>query len=483
MQRRDFLKLAGAAALAPQLGRAMTASAADLSEDMWVLREALKLHPGLYRYNSPAGIAAALDRLEPRFMAARDQAERFLLLQRFLSMIRCGHTQCNFYNQSDAVVDALFERRTRLPFRFAWIDRQMVVLGDESGTGQLVRGSCVLGINGIPAQVYLDALLPYTRADGHNDGKRVAQLEMRNTDTFEYFDIYQGLVLPPPGDTHRIELLLPGGEQRVLDLPALGMAERQAGRTTLETDGTSEPFWTWEVRDGVAVLTMPTWTMYNSKWDWESWLDERLASLPGLRGMVMDLRDNEGGNECGNVILSRLTDRDLQFPGYQKRVVYRETPEALNPYLDTWDRSFRSIGVDARDSGEGYFVLPGETEETDFIPAATPRITVPVAALVGPACSSATFSFARRAKDSGLVRLFGETTGGNLRGINGGAYFFVRLPASGIEFDVPLIGYFPPGERPDAGVEPDVAVPRSVAEIAGGTDSCLASALAWIRNR
>jgi hypothetical protein len=217
--------------------------------------------------------------------------------------------------------------------------------------------------------------------------------------------------------------------------------------------------------------------MYNTKWDWESWLDERLASLGGARGLVIDLRDNEGGNECGNAILARLAARDLNFPGYEQRIRYRRTPADLDRYLDTWDRSFRTIGTAAVDIGNGFFRLGG-AEPSDTITAKGPQLTLPVAALVGPVCSSSTYSFARRARFSGLVKLYGEPTGGNLRGINGNGYFFVRLPASGLELDIPIIGNFPVTPQPDQGVMPNVAVAPIAADIAVGRDSAMVRAVA-----
>ena len=42
--------------------------------------------------------------------------------------------------------------------------------------------------------------------------------------------------------------------------------------------------------------------------------------------------------------------------------------------------------------------------------------------------------------------------------INGGRFFFARLPASGIEFDLPLVRYFTSAKLPDAGFVPDIAV-------------------------
>lgn len=479
MRRRDFLTSATLSTLCAGAPLRVLAQEAPNMSDMDILRAALTLHPGLYRYNSPRQVEAALAQLARRWIQDTWLDARYLMLQRFLAGIRCGHSQVNPFNQSDEIVRALFDRRTRVPFRFEWIDRRMIVTEDMS-VAALPPGSEVMMLNGARPSALLAELLPYARADGHNDGKRVAQLAMRNTDEFEIFDILQGIVMPPADGLHHLVAQTPDGKQRRLSLPAQTLAERRASQRIPDSDA-NQPFWTWEVRDDVAILTMPTWTMYNTKWDWQAWLDERLATLSGLRGMVMDLRDNEGGNECGNVVLSRLTDKDVKFEGYQKRVRYRTTPPALDRYLDTWDKSFRTIGKDARDIGNGFFVLPGEDEETDFIPAKGPRITVPVAALVGPLCSSATFSFARRAQESGLIRLFGEQTGGNLRGINGGAYFFVRLPDSGLSFDLPIIGYYPKRAMPDRGVIPDVEVPRTVADIARGTDSAVLRAIDWIR--
>jgi hypothetical protein len=452
-----------------------------VSDDMTVLRGALDLHPGLYRYNTPRDIEGALACLGPALARAESRAEQFVTLQRFLSTIRCGHTQCNFYNQSDAVIAELFDRPTRVPFAFAWIGDAMVVTRDLSEADKLAPGTRITALSGAPVSDILHRLLPLTRADGHNDGKRRSQLEMRNTDRFEYFDIYQGLLFPPANGVHRVSAQRPDGSEFALELPAIGLAQRQAGLAVPEDDNTDTPLWTWEMRGDVALLTMPTWVVYNTKWDWESWLNERLLSLSGARGLIIDLRDNEGGNECGNVILSRLAQRDIQLPGYRQLVRYRETPANLDPFLQTWDRSFRKIGIGAKEVDGGFYQLPGQVEETDFIPAKGPRLTVPVVALISPVCSSATFSFARRAKEAGLVRLFGETSGGNLRGINGGAYFFVKLPGSGIEFDVPLIGYYPQVPQPDAGVDPDVFVPRTIADLAAGRDACLEAALNWVR--
>ena len=84
--------------------------------------------------------------------------------------------------------------------------------------------------------------------------------------------------------------------------------------------------------------------------------------------------------------------------------------------------------------------------------------------------SSATFQFGQTIREYRLGTIVGQTSGGNRRGINGGAFFFLRLPGSGLEVDLPLIATFPRTPQPDAGIEPDIAVRPSAAAVARGRD-------------
>ncbi|MGJ3647664.1 S41 family peptidase [Sphingomonas sp. GlSt437] len=447
-------------------------------QDIEIVRRTLDLHPGLLRYQSAQQLSDRFARFGRIFAGASSLEEQFLALSAFTATIRCGHTQCNPYNQSKSVVATLLERPTRLPFEFEWIDRRMIVRADRGASGLFEPGTEIVSINGLAAGDLLDRLLAFARADGGNDGKRIDQMAMRNIDRFETFDIFQGLLLPPAKGHFRCRYRTPAGRSDEIDLVAFTPTQRRATRHVLETDGTSAPIWTWRVEKGVAILGMPSWVVYNNKWDWQSWLDERLGQLNGAKGLIIDLRDNEGGNDCGDAILARLAPADLYFPTYRRLVRYRRTPADLDPYLDTWDDSFRSIGTAATAASDGFFEL--ESTEIDKITAKAPRLTVPVAALIGPTCSSATFQFAHKAKQTGLVRLFGQQSGGNLRGINGSGFFFVRLPESGLEFDLPIVGNFPRTPQPDRGVLPDVLIGKSQSDVASGRDRCFEAALTWI---
>jgi Peptidase family S41 len=453
---------------------ASAAAVADLGADIDLTREILTtLHPGLLRYNSPLQIEASMVSLKRSFASAPDLTQRYLMLSRFLAMLKCGHSYANFFNQKREVQQALFDKRSRLPFAMRWIGEGMFVTSEQD---KLPRGTQVGAINGVPVKTMLHALLTYTRADGNNDAKRRNLLHLRGAGKLQFFDVFQGLVYgEPPGGVFRLDVKTPDGKISVAEVPALTMDERHAQLPQTAADA---PVWDWRMSEqGVAVLTMPGWALYDSKWDWQAWLGEKLdafAADDAARGLVIDLRGNEGGLDCGDLVLERFLKSDSVLP-LRRLVRYQKTPEALNKVLDTWDNSFRDWSGKAKRFDDRFFALPtGDTT----VKTKGPRIDKPLVVLTDAANSSAAFVFAQRVKTSGAGKLVGEATGGNQRGINGGAFFFVRLPASGIEFDLPLIGTFPPQPAPDAGIEPDVKVDVAAVDIATGIDAQLERALA-----
>jgi hypothetical protein len=481
INRRTLLRSAGLTLTSGWLSTLPFAGHAQLPalDDLAIIERALALHPGLYRYQSPRQFAAAFESIA-RNWDAQNRRERFLSLARFLARIQCGHSYPNFFNQRRPVQEELFGDIPRLPFTFRWLGETMVVTGNAGADSGLPPGTIITRLNGRRPRDILRTLLPLVRADGANESKRRSLLEMRGDDVLETFDIYHGLVFGgTAADPIRLTARLPDGRTVTRALASATLASRRAGVPAAADN--NAPVWQWEERpDGVAVLTMPGWGLYNSRWDWRSWLDERLSSLPRNGKLIVDIRDNEGGLDCGDAILARLTDHDLNFAAYERRVRFRTTPAALNPYLDTWDDSFRTLGENAAENGGGFYRLPA-VEGAGIITARGPRIDARIAVLTSAVNSSATFAFAQKCKETGLARLFGGTTGGNRRGINGGAFFFVRLPDSGIEFDLPLIGTFPTTAQPDAGLEPDVALSPSAADIAAGRDPVMDAAVNWLR--
>jgi Peptidase family S41 len=481
--------------------------------DVDLMGRALKaLHPGIYRYQTEAALDAGLAQLRPAFAAGTSLAERYSALSVFLARIRCGHTYANFYNQSDAVKKSLLGPRSRLPFSFTWLPGpgggvQMVVLADQgdqreqTGRAQqnrLARGEVVQTINGAPALQVFERLRPFARVDGNNPDKQRALLSVRSNVSMEFFDVFHGLVFgAPAAGEHVLVVLDAAGRERRVELPAITSEQRSAPLKNRQADPAAPEKqwgWQWRMQDGVGILTMPNWALYNTRWDWKAWLHERLDALaadPAARGLVVDIRECEGGLDCGNEILSRFIDKPLAFNEFRRLVRFREVSADLAPHLDTWNPGFKTLGQNAQavtdnvphSGGASLLELPstGLRIEPRGMPGGGPLSKLPayigLRVLTSANNSSATHTFATRVRAAKLGLMVGQTTGGNQRGINADAFFFVRLPQSGLSFDLPLISLYPRQPMPDAGLAPDIAVPLAAADIAQGRDATLAAAL------
>jgi C-terminal processing protease CtpA/Prc len=489
---RWYALLLGFALAAPPAGPLLAApeparlEVAALQADVDVLERAFReLHPGLERYLSPAGVDASFAALRRAYARPRTLADAYLALARFAATLRCGHTYPNFFNQSRTVQARLFEATPRLPFHFRWIDRRMVVTRDFTPDAALPRGTIVTRVDGVPAATILARLLPLARADGANDAKRIDQLNVTGDSRYEAFDVYFPLVHPLRGDAVTLIVQRPGagGASRVA-VRMLSYAERAASMVAGADSDPDAPRFEWrELDGGAAYLRMPSWAMYSGKWAWRPWLAAHLDALVarGAPALIVDLRGNEGGEDVGDELLRRLVATDLPVAAMKRLVRYRAVPDALRPVLDTWDPSFRDWGNDATEldrpwptaPSAHYFALAGDDPAVDartVIRPLPPRFAGQVYVLVDAANSSATFQFAALVQREHLGILVGEPTGGNRRGLNGGAFFFLRLPHSGLEIDLPLIGTFPREPEPDAGLVPDLYVPITAADVSAGRD-------------
>ena len=472
---------------------------AGLLEDVDVLQRVYETaHPGLYRYNTKAQMDGHFAALRSEFTRDRTLAESYVAFSQFLAKVKCGHTYANFFNQPKEVVEALFSGKNRVPFCFRWISGRMIVTRDLSPEPRLKRGSEILEIDGIRVQEILDRLMTVTRADGSNDAKRVAYLEVLGIGKYEAFDIFLPLFFPRIGE--RMELLVretPTSAPTRVIVTAQDLNQRkELAKSNKEPQrGDVDPLWQFEPLDNrTSYLRMPSWALYNSKWDWHGFLDRGFDDLVARRveGLIIDLRGNEGGqSDIGNAIIARIATTKVRYDNYQRYTRYRTLPlpKSFDAYLDTWDWSFKDWGQAARDEKDGFFRMTkfDDDERGDVIAPHGPRYEGRVVILIDASNSSATFQFAQVIKQNKLATLVGQTTGGNQRGINGGAFFFVTLPNSKVEVDLPLVGNFVGAERPtgekipfryiqDAGINPDVPVIPNLEDITRGEDSELRAA-------
>ncbi len=377
---------------------------AQLAEDFSLLRQVVEqLHPGLYRYNTKASVEASFRTLLGAVEHGASPGEAYRALSVFLATIRCGHTYANFFNQPKRLADRLFRSgATRVPFWFVWRGEGMVVTRDFTAGALLPPGTEVLALDGVPAPAILSALLAVARADGSNDRKRVNGLEIHGDTDLEAFDIYFPLFFPQRvAGRYLLSVRSPSGAPSDVPVEALTFPQRLAPvqAALAARRGGEAPIWTLSIEGQGAWLTMPTWALYQSRWDWKEFLRQSFLALQQrrVRDLVIDLRGNEGGLAVGDVLLPQLVRAPLRLEPLERRVRYRRVPDSLLPVLDTWDPSFKDWGAAAAGPVDGFYRLT-RSGDGDAGPIVTP-VAQPFAGkvwvVVDASNSSATFEFAQ----------------------------------------------------------------------------------------
>jgi C-terminal processing protease CtpA/Prc len=429
-------------------------TAGQAKSDVRILKRALStLHPALTKYRSQAEIDAAFARFEARGGAARTATEMYLAASELAAAIRCGHTWTNVLNQEGAVKAALLESANKLPFLVTLVEGRWLVLASVNAA--VAVGDEVVAINGLTATEMVAMLMPYLRADGGSDGKRLRQLNHDRAD-YSQMDILWPLLSPPIDGQYRVRTRQASGVQRDATVRAITL------------DAPIDESWRFAIEGDTAYMTLPTFSIRNSKLDWREFFNKSIVALnaKSIPTLVIDIRDNEGGDGAiGGRLLSYFLTEPLKYRATQAITMYERVPYQIAKYLDTWDYSFfdRTGQVERLTDGTaaGKFLVTARAKfDRELMPNPL-HYHGNVFVLVGPENSSASFQFADLAKRSGRVTLVGQSTGGNQRGLNGGELAWVTLPNSGVAVDIPLLAAAYTATTPDTSVAPDIVVERT----------------------
>jgi hypothetical protein len=456
---------------------------AELKQDYEVLSNVLKnYHPGLHRYQDSATI-------ENHFMVLKNELNRnlsatefYLILSRFTAKLQCGHTFCSFYNQSKNIQDSIFNLNDKVPFTFSIFEKQMIIDKNLSEIN-LSEGSQVISINNISVSTIIDSLLHYVKGDGSNDGKRLIDLELSGLGKFEAFDIYFPLLFPPNKLTYALEIKSIGkDDNQNINVKSISRAERfmLMEKKYGKQPTTFDDLWSFKIRnEKTAYLELGTFVTNKLTIDWKKFLANAFDEIKSknIPNLIIDVRGNEGGDDEVNLVLANhLASKPIAFPEFRQLLTYEKVSDELRPYLKTWDKGFYDRTGKVIYLNNGFYTWKKD-RSSKVINQNKNGYSGKVFLLVNAANSSATFFLASGLQQNEIATIIGTETGGNRKGTNGGNLFFLRLPNSKIEIDVPLIGYYPLIEQPDKGLTPDIVVTPTFEDIIDKKDLALEKAL------
>ncbi len=413
-----------------------------------------------------------------------DRLKMYLFASRIAAAVRCGHTWTNPLNQGQAVQQAL-NVLPALPLHVRLLENRLLVTA--SADPKVPVNAELLTIDGRKPTALVSEFMPYLRSDGNSDGKRLSQIDS-NVDGGA-MDRLLPLLHPPRADGYTLRFHLPKGPaNEVVDrtiheavVAAMPVTERES---KLIAAGMSPEAinWQFKIEGDTATITLPTFAFWQSDFDWRGYLQRSFDTLADRKidKLILDLRQNEGGDDAiGNELQSHLLTTAFIVPAKRLESAYERAPYDLARFMDTWDFSFFDrTGKVVRGEGRNW-LFREQPVDNRIEPAARPY-RGHVVLLTGPRMSSAGFLIARNLKASGSATLVGQSTGGNLRGLNGGQLAWLVLPISGVSIDIPLIASFSKNPQPDHGVFPDIAVRTRVEDVAAGIDPDIVAAKGWL---
>ena len=394
-------------------------------------------------------------RLISEVQKTENDYEYYRLLRYFVALLNDGHTSVR--TQSNYQFDDVFGEFVLM---CSYIEKKVIVTRVHRDTKtQIPIGTEIKRINGQETLEYLNEnIIPFisSSTEHHRLSKAVRDMFLTMQET-----------------TYEFELVLPDGTEKNITLT----------QSDYEVDIFDElyPSYTEQIpvefywqEEGIAYMA---WNSFGDPAIVSSF-KERLPELYKADKLIIDLRNNQGGNTLyGIKMLEYLTNDSILYGVQSRSKMHIPAHKVFGGHLQPKDtignKMLRDRYINYRND---YYDFPYESFKVN---PDTEKILVPTAILIGHKTFSAAEDFLVSTDNQSHIIKIGEATGGSTgEPINfvlpGGGWVNICTKHSSYPCGKEYVGY---------GIHPDIVVKKSVKDVIENIDPVLNNAVIYLKQQ
>jgi hypothetical protein len=448
----------------------ITISQSDARRDFEIFRDIMEnCHPNMTNYVSKKRLSYLFDSLKNSLNKEISFLDFYNKIAFLTNEIGCSHTYSGF---PKSFIDTLYNRPLFFPLPAILVNGQLLVNSDN----ELPHGTEILAINDVSAKDLLKNLGRYNPAEGQH---REAQEYMAASDLgFDYYTFYGGK------EIFKTLIRDTGGVKSTVYLDAVDYTELASRRRSVYYYDVKDVDYSLKINEDENYALMRISTLNfegsNKQVSFENFLKnsfELLKMKPGVKNLIIDIRENTGGDLYYCYLLNSYLSNKY-FPEFQSL----QSKIKRVPFVDYLSEDYeadnigiinRKIESDFRKSSRNQYSVPDSLIE-EWEPDKN-RFSKNIYIIVNSAVSSSASYFAWLARKSGNVKIIGlETAGGDFSGTGYGSIEY-SLPNSRIRLILyyASIKYSFADKKTGRGVIPDYYVPDTYESFKKNTDTQL----------
>jgi C-terminal processing protease CtpA/Prc len=378
--------------------------------------------------------------------------EYYRQLQKFCALLKDGHTFILLPKNIDSLVyiDMFGSYRIRLQNIG---DKAIITHINESKKGELPIGSEIVEVNGLPTKEYINQFVaPYISS---------------STEFVLKHEGVEKLLTGLKGEEYKIKIVTPDGKSKTISL---------IHEVTTEKD-VYPPEKEKQLLDFKWYDNQIAFVALNSFMD-PTIIEMFLEKLPELRkakGLIIDLRYNQGGNtRNGTGILQYLTNDTILYGSKSLTRNHIASYKAWGRFANASDTSAWAKKSFLMSQDRFYYPF-------DYYPANfksnNQKINIPTVLLIGHKTFSAAEDFLIYADNQKHMIKMGEASNGST-----GEPLMVELPGGGFALVCTIKSTFPDGrEFVGYGVKPDIEVKPTLNDFIQNNDPVLNRAISYLK--